>query len=473
LSTIFNIRKLRLPRLSRITVMVALIALVSATVAGVLGWPLYRGLTTKTVTAYFESATALYRGDKVTINGIRVGSVDDIEPVDGMMKVTLRYDSQYNVPAEATAVILNPSLVASRVVQLSPGYTGGPVLPDGAAIPLERTQVPAEWDELRDQVDKLVTELGPTPDQPKGPIGEAIAALANGLEGKGDQLNTTLTNVSDALTAVSEGRGDIFAVVRSVAMFINTLRQNDRQLVELNGNLAGFTNGLRNSDQELATALRQIDTLLIALRKFIGDNGSALSKTVNNLAQVSNTILQPEPRNGLETSLHVLPNTAANGASIYSPTHGSITAMLVSANFANPLQFMCSAVQAASRLGYQESAELCAQYLAPILDAIKHNYAPLGFSMFSGAATLPSQVAYSEERLRPPPGYKDTTVPGVWARDTLFSHGNHEPGWKIAPGMDGLALQPFTESMIEPDDLATLMGAPPPDPPPLPAEAQP
>lgn len=464
MSTIFDVRKLRLPKLSRVGVILAAAVVAIAAIAGVIGRPLYRDLTTKTVTAYFEATHALYRGDKVTINGIRVGAVDRIEPADGTMKVTLHYGRQYKLPANASAVILNPSLVASRVIQLAPGYTGGPVLPDDAVIPIERTQIPAEWDELRGQVDRLLSELGPTPDRPQGPIGEVIEAFADGLAGKGEQLNTALKNLSEALTALSEGRGDFFAVVRSVAMFVNTLRQNDQQFVALNGNLAQFTNGLRDSDQELATVLEQADAVLTTVRKFTADNGSALSKDINNLAEVSNTILQPAPRNGLETSLHVLPNTAANGASIYSPTHGSITATLMAANFANPVQFLCSAVQAASRLGYQESAELCAQYLAPVLDAIKVNYPPMGMNLASTASTLPNQVAYSENRLRPPPGYKDTTVPGVWARDTLFSHGNHEPGWKIAPRMEGLELQPFTQSMLEPADLGTLLGAPTPGP---------
>ena len=109
------------------------------------------------------------------------------------------------------------------------------------------------------------------------------------------------------------------------------------------------------------------------------------------------------------------------------------------------MQFICSSIQAGSRLGYQESAELCAQYLAPILDAIKFNFPPIGINQFMGAMTLPKQISYSEPRLQPPPGYKDTTVPGIWSRDTLFSHGNHEPGWVAAPGMQGIEVQPHTE----------------------------
>jgi phospholipid/cholesterol/gamma-HCH transport system substrate-binding protein len=117
-------------------------------------------------------------------------------------------------------------------------------------------------------------------------------------------------------------------------------------------------------------------------------------------------------------------------------------------NFANPLEFVCSSIQAASRLGYQDSAELCAQYLAPILDAIKFNFLPFGANQFAGAMTLPKQIAYSEPRLHPLGGYKDTTVPGIWSRDTLFSQGNHEQGWVTAPGMQGVDVQPFTANML-------------------------
>ena len=105
--------------------------------------------------------------------------------------------------------------------------------------------------------------------------------------------------------------------------------------------------------------------------------------------------------------------------------------------FANPMEVICSSIQAASRLGYQESAELCAQYLAPVLDAIKFNYLPFGLNPFITAATLPKEIAYSEPRLQPPPGYKDTTVPGIWVPDTPLSHRNTQHGWIVAPGMQG------------------------------------
>lgn len=458
MSTIFDIRNLKLPKVSARVVVVAAFAVVFVFIAAVAGAQLYRRLTTTTVVAYFSETLALYPGDRVQIMGVRVGSIDKIEPAGDKMRVTLHYNNKYQVPAKATASILNPSLVASRTIQLSPPYTGGPVLKDGAVIPIERTQVPVEWDQLRDSINGILRQLGPTSQRPAGPFGDVIESAADNLAGKGKQVNETLNNLSQALTALNEGRGDFVAITRSLAQFVTALYQNSQQFVALNDNLAQFTDWFARSDHDVSDTVTRIDDVLGVARKFLNDNGSTLAHDVDNLGDVTTTILQPEPRDGLETALHVLPTFAGNFNNLYQPAHSSLMSLFVFPNFANPMQFICSAIQAGSRLGYQDSAELCAQYLAPVLDAIKFNYPPASLNLFNSAATLPKEVAYSEERLRPPPGYKDTTVPGIFSRDTPLSHGNHEPGWVVAPGMQGTQVQPFTADMLTPESLSELMG---------------
>lgn len=460
MSTAFDIRNIKLPKMSRAAVIIGSLVVVLGLVAAFVGYQLYQKLTNNTVTAYFPAANALYPGDKVQIMGLQVGKIDSIEPAGDKMKVVFHYQNKYKVPANAQAVILNPTLVASRTIQLEPPYKGGPVLANNAVIPLDRTRVPVEWDELRNSITNIISKLGPTPEQPKGPFGEVIESFADGLEGKGKQINTTLDSLSRALTALNEGRGDFFAVVRSLALFVNALHQDDKQFVALNNNLADFTSRLTRSDHDLANALQQFDSLLSTVRPFLDKNREVLTHDVNNLATVTNTLLQPEPLNGLETALHILPTAAANVNQIYHPAHGSVVAVPAITSFANPMQFICSSIQAGSRLGYQESAELCAQYLAPILDSIKFNYFPFGLNLFSTAEVLPKQVAYSEPRLQPPNGYKDTTVPGIWVPDTPLSHRNTQQGWIVAPGMQGTQVGPVTAGLMTPESLAELMGGP-------------
>ncbi len=118
MSTIFDIHKLQLPRLSRAAVIIGSLVVAGGLVAAFVGWQLYQKLTNNTVVAYFPAANALYAGDKVVIMGIRVGAIDKIEPAGDKMKVTLHYHNKYKVPANASAVILNPTLVASRSIRV-------------------------------------------------------------------------------------------------------------------------------------------------------------------------------------------------------------------------------------------------------------------------------------------------------------------------------------------------------------------
>ena len=166
-------------------VWIAALVVVALAVVAATAWSLYRTRSTTTVTAYFANTNGIYVGDQVKILGVDVGKIDAIEPDGERMKVTFHYDSQYQVPQDAKAAILSPSLVTSRAIQLTPAYTGGPALADHDEIPLERTAVPIEWDDFRAQLQHLSESLGPTPDSANGPLGQFVNDAADSFSGKG------------------------------------------------------------------------------------------------------------------------------------------------------------------------------------------------------------------------------------------------------------------------------------------------
>ena len=86
---------------------------------------------------------------------------------------------------------------------------------------------------------------------------------------------------------------------------------------------------------------------------------------------------------------------------IYQPAQSSVTGILAPVNFANTVQFICSAIEAASRRGFEQSAKLCMQYLAPIIKNRQYNFPPLGVNPFAGASARPNEITYSENRLNP------------------------------------------------------------------------
>lgn len=105
MSTIFNVRNMKMPALSKTSVIVGSVIVIVGLIAAYAGYYVFNKLTTNTVVAEFPQTLALYPGDKVQIMGVRVGSIDSIEPAGDKMRVTFHYDSKYKVPANATASV--------------------------------------------------------------------------------------------------------------------------------------------------------------------------------------------------------------------------------------------------------------------------------------------------------------------------------------------------------------------------------
>ena len=135
------------------------------------------------------------------------------------------------------------------------------------------------------------------------------------------------------------------------------------------------------------------------VQSFVADNREALGTTSDKLAGVTQALT--DSLDDVKQFLHVAPNTLQNYVNIYQPAQGAASACLAINNFANPITFLCGAVQAASRLGAEQSAKLCVQYLAPIIKNRQYNFPPLGQNLFVGATARPNEITYSEDWMRP------------------------------------------------------------------------
>ncbi|HKI42932.1 MAG TPA: MlaD family protein, partial [Mycobacterium sp.] len=123
------------------------VALVAVLIAGVLVALRSAGAAGRLhVVGYFDNSNGIFVGDEVRILGVHVGKIDKVEPQPQRVKIDFWFDRKYKVPADAKAMIVSPSLVTSRAIQLTPAYTGGPTMADNAMIPQNRTTVPVEWD---------------------------------------------------------------------------------------------------------------------------------------------------------------------------------------------------------------------------------------------------------------------------------------------------------------------------------------
>ncbi|HEX7744015.1 MAG TPA: MlaD family protein, partial [Micromonosporaceae bacterium] len=92
--------------------------LLTAVAAGVVVWR--HETPQRRVVAHFTKAVGVYPGSDVRVLGVRVGEVSSVTPQGRTVRVEMRYDPEVDVPADAQALIVPPSVVSDRYVQLAP-----------------------------------------------------------------------------------------------------------------------------------------------------------------------------------------------------------------------------------------------------------------------------------------------------------------------------------------------------------------
>jgi phospholipid/cholesterol/gamma-HCH transport system substrate-binding protein len=259
--------------------------------------------------------------------------------------------------------------------------------------------VPVEWDELRVQLEKLTTMLQPTAPGGVSTLGSLINTSADNLRGQGTSIRDTVIKMSQAFSALSDHSGDLFSSVKNVSTLVSALHSSSDLMAQLNTNLASVSALLANDPHEVGRALEDLNTAVGDVQTFVADNRETLGVTSDKLTSVSQALV--DRLDDVKQVLHVTPGTLQGLSNMYQPAQASLGTTPVVNNFANPLEFLCGAVQAASRLGAEQSSKLCVQYLAPIVKNRQMNFPPIGLNLFVGAQARPNEITYSEDWMRP------------------------------------------------------------------------
>ena len=351
------------------------------------------------VTALFENSNGLFAGDDVRILGVPVGRVERIEPMPTHARIIFWVDARYSVPADAKAVILSPQLVTGRAIQLTPVYTGGPAMASGAVIDQESTAVPVEWDDVRIQLQRVTKLLQPTHPGGVSTLGAVVTTAADNLRGQGTDIRDAVIKLSQALAALGDHSDDIFTTFTNLSTLVSALHDSADLLEQLNQNMAAVTSLMADDPNKVARTIEDLGAVIGLVEDFANENSEAIGTASDKLTSISDVLVTS--LDDIKQTLHIAPGTVSNFYNIFEPANGSLTGALAVNNFANPISFLCGAIQAASRLGADQSAKLCVQYLAPIVKNRQYNFPPIGENLLVGTQARPNEVTYSEEWMRP------------------------------------------------------------------------
>ncbi|UJW36319.1 MCE family protein [Saccharothrix sp. AJ9571] len=319
------------------------------------------------ITAYFEKTVGLYAGSAVRVLGVPVGEITDVTPQGGVVRVELRVDGGVQIPEGAGAVVVAPSLVSDRYVQLTPAYDEGPALASGAVIGTDRTATPAELDDLYGSLNELSTALGPQGANQDGALSRVLDTAAANLDGNGQNLNTTVTRLSELSRTLEGSKGDMFATVKNLQSFTEMLAGSDKQLNEFYARLADVAGHLSAESDDVGAALTGLATSLDDVRGFVEENRDLLGSNVDKLAGITKVLV--DQRGALAEVLDVGPTGMNNFINTYDAASGSIAVRYNANELAHPLMVtLCKLVSASTPAQLPDTLGQLCQGLAPIID---------------------------------------------------------------------------------------------------------
>ena len=258
-------------RVAAIGAIIAAIALVAIIFFG--GSDAYR------VTATFENAGQLVKGNPVQTGGVPVGSVKDLKITpSGQADVTLEVKDDYAPLRVGTrAVIRQFSLsgIANRYVDLQMPEGGAPRIADGGRIGIDRTTTAVDLDQLFNTLDPRTRRA----------LQGFFKGQAAQFKGRGEQANVGFRYLNPALSTSSRLFGELTRDTPLLERFlvdssklVTALAERRDDLSGLVGNLNTTTRALGDQKSALAESIgrlppfmRRANTTFVNLRAALDD----------------------------------------------------------------------------------------------------------------------------------------------------------------------------------------------------------
>jgi phospholipid/cholesterol/gamma-HCH transport system substrate-binding protein len=328
----------------------ALIALGAAVVVGLM---LLGGGDEYEVTAEFENAGQLVKGNEVVVGGAPAGSVKSIElGPEGQALVTFTVAEEYAPLSRGTvATVRSPSLsqIAGRQIQLTlpPDSQGAGEIEDGGRLTQEETVSAVDLDQLFNTLDPETIKDFKHVIQGFEESGDGVGPQANrGLrylnpflstsrrvfaELNSDQtvLERLLVDTSQLSGALAARASDVSGLVANLNSMMNAIGDRKERLAEAISLLPDFMRRANTTFVNLRAALTDLDPLVTAskpavreLRPFLAELRATADAAVPTIRDLDAIVRQPGADNDLVELTRLQPALAAGALGSGSPDCG-------------------------------------------------------------------------------------------------------------------------------------------------------
>jgi phospholipid/cholesterol/gamma-HCH transport system substrate-binding protein len=253
------------------------------------------------IVARFPRAVAVYEQSDVTVMGVTVGEVRQIEIDGDEIVLTLGIQGHVPLPADATVAIAPQSLIGERDVVLPPWKPGDERLVPGTVIGADRTIIPVEPDEALQAVTDLVGALDPDT------VNDLLTATSGALAGRGATINRALVQLSQLIPTLAEQDDELLAVATAVDRIGAVVRAREARIGRLLESFSTVAGVLDEERQQIVDFVEALVRLTREGKALLAEYEVTLPESLETVGTLALTIkVNAGAVNELVTSLSSL-----------------------------------------------------------------------------------------------------------------------------------------------------------------------
>ena len=232
---------------------------------------------TTTYKAEFVDVTGVVQGDDVRVAGVKVGTVKEIEIIDGEDEgdsgeqsatralVTFTVDADTRLDDSTHALIRFRNLIGQRYISLTQEGPGGDELEEDDTIPVSRTQPALDLTVLFNGFKPLFEALSPDD------INKLSYEIVQVFQGEGGTLESLLGSTASLTSTLADRDQVIGELLDNLTYVLDHIADRDQQLGRLILSFQDLVSGLKEDRQAILSSLDGISELAVQTAGLIDD----------------------------------------------------------------------------------------------------------------------------------------------------------------------------------------------------------
>ncbi|MCW2855598.1 MAG: hypothetical protein JWR52_1213 [Marmoricola sp.] len=284
---------------------VAIFAVVTVLMIGLLG-SLIGNISLVSQRSYyglFTDATGVFKGDRVRVSGVEVGSVKGLKLVSSgghqVARVEFSVDSSVPVYANAQLQLRYENIVGQRYLNIAESPRAGGQARAGTTFPVAQTTPALNLTELFNGFQPLFRALDPAR------LNEFSFELVRALQGESGSLASLMSNTAQLTNTIADKDSVIGSVVGNLDAVLQTVGDRDQKLTGLIVQFRNLMSGLASQSDVIGASLPPLDRLLSATSGTLEQIRAPLKSSIGSLGSVAASLYAD--RATLDHSLRRLP----------------------------------------------------------------------------------------------------------------------------------------------------------------------